>query len=84
EKSVVVPNPSCNAAHIKSQPSTAQNPNTGAVEGCEVEPDATPAVLLAEVVAVVLLLLPLNLSLPSESMCDQGAAQDWISHRCPP
>ncbi|MCI72953.1 hypothetical protein A2U01_0094217, partial [Trifolium medium] len=37
EKSVVVPSPSCNAAHIES--------------------DAAPAVLLAEVVAVVLLLL---------------------------
>ncbi|MCI78246.1 hypothetical protein A2U01_0099516, partial [Trifolium medium] len=56
EKSVVVPNPSCNAAHIKSQSSPAQNPNTSAAEGCEMDPDAAPAVLLAEVVAVALLL----------------------------
>ncbi|MCI58988.1 hypothetical protein A2U01_0080243, partial [Trifolium medium] len=42
-----------------------QNLNTGAAEGCEVEPDAAPAAVL--VVAVVLLLpgLPLNLSPPS-------------------
>ncbi|MCI92868.1 hypothetical protein A2U01_0114165, partial [Trifolium medium] len=43
EKSVVVPSPSYNAAHIDSQPSLAQNPNTGADGGCEVEPDAAPA-----------------------------------------
>ncbi|MCI84050.1 hypothetical protein A2U01_0105326, partial [Trifolium medium] len=54
EKSVVVPNPSCNAAHRESRPSPAQNLNTGANEGCEVDPDAAPALLLA----VVLLLLP--------------------------
>ncbi|MCI84255.1 hypothetical protein A2U01_0105531, partial [Trifolium medium] len=62
EKSVVVPNPSCNAAHRESQPSPAQNLYTGAAGGCEVEPDATPAVVLVVVlvvvVAVVLLLLP--------------------------
>ncbi|MCI91628.1 hypothetical protein A2U01_0112922, partial [Trifolium medium] len=69
-----------------SQPSPAQNPNTGAAGGCEVEPNAAPVVLLAVVVAVVLLLLPglpVNLSAPSENMCDQGVAQNWISHPCP-
>ncbi|MCI83852.1 hypothetical protein A2U01_0105128, partial [Trifolium medium] len=50
EKSVVVPNPSCNVAHKESQPSPAQNLNTVADGGCEVEPDAAPAVLLAVVV----------------------------------
>ncbi|MCI81064.1 hypothetical protein A2U01_0102336, partial [Trifolium medium] len=34
---------SCNAAHIESQPSPAQNPNIGAAGGCEVEPDAASA-----------------------------------------
>ncbi|MCI29008.1 hypothetical protein A2U01_0050212, partial [Trifolium medium] len=73
EKSVVVPSSSCSAAHIVSQPSPAQNLNTGTVKGCEVEPDAAPAVVL--VVAVVLLPgMPLNLSPPSGSMCDQGAS----------
>ncbi|MCI84839.1 hypothetical protein A2U01_0106117, partial [Trifolium medium] len=38
------------------QPSPVQNQNTGAAGGCEVEPDATSAVVL--VVAVALLLLP--------------------------
>ncbi|MCI95524.1 hypothetical protein A2U01_0116822, partial [Trifolium medium] len=47
----------CSAAHRESQPSPAQNLNTGAAKGCEVEPDVAPAVVLA-VVAVVLLLLP--------------------------
>ncbi|MCI25215.1 hypothetical protein A2U01_0046404, partial [Trifolium medium] len=78
----------CSAAHRESQPSPAQNPNTGAAKGCEVEPDAALAVLLAVVVvAVVLLLLPglpLNLSMPSKNRSDQGVAQRWISHRCPP
>ncbi|MCI63874.1 hypothetical protein A2U01_0085131, partial [Trifolium medium] len=50
------PNPSCNAAHRESQPSPAQNLYTGVAGGCEVEPDAAPAVLPAVVVAVVLLL----------------------------
>ncbi|MCI72354.1 hypothetical protein A2U01_0093617, partial [Trifolium medium] len=49
-----VPSPSCSAAHRESQPSPAQNLYTGAAEGCEVEPDVAPTVLLA----VVLLLLP--------------------------
>ncbi|MCI57124.1 hypothetical protein A2U01_0078375, partial [Trifolium medium] len=56
EKSVLVPSPSCSAAHIESQPFRAQNRNTNAVGGCEVEPDAAPVVVLVEV-AVVLLLL---------------------------
>ncbi|MCI82618.1 hypothetical protein A2U01_0103892, partial [Trifolium medium] len=38
EKSVVVPSPSCNAAHGVPQPSPAQNLNIGADGGCEVEP----------------------------------------------
>ncbi|MCI51463.1 hypothetical protein A2U01_0072707, partial [Trifolium medium] len=58
----------------ESQPSPAQNLNTGAAEGCEVEPDATPVVVLV-VVGAVVLLLPLNLSPPSESMCDRGVSQ---------
>ncbi|MCI79533.1 hypothetical protein A2U01_0100804, partial [Trifolium medium] len=67
EKSVVIPSPSCSAAHRESQASLAHNLNTGAAEGCEVEPDAADDVETG-VVAVVLLLLPvlpLNLSLPS-------------------
>ncbi|MCI82000.1 hypothetical protein A2U01_0103274, partial [Trifolium medium] len=43
----------------------AHNLNTGAVEGCKVEPDAAPATVLEVVVVVLLLVLPLNLSLPS-------------------
>ncbi|MCI82826.1 hypothetical protein A2U01_0104100, partial [Trifolium medium] len=60
----------------------AQNLNTGADGGCEVDPDA--AVLLAVVVAVVLLLLPVTPSLPSERKYDQEVAQHWQSHLCPP
>ncbi|MCI66827.1 hypothetical protein A2U01_0088085, partial [Trifolium medium] len=73
---------SCNAAHRESQPSLAQNLNNGAAGGCEVEPDAAPAVLLA----VVLLLprLPVNPSLPSGKMYDLEVVQQWISHLCPP
>ncbi|MCI79581.1 hypothetical protein A2U01_0100852, partial [Trifolium medium] len=58
----------------------------GADGGCEVEPDAAPAVLLAVVLAVVLLLpaLPVNPSLPSEKIYDQEVAQRWLSHLCPP
>ncbi|MCI89029.1 hypothetical protein A2U01_0110317, partial [Trifolium medium] len=48
-----VPSSSYNAAHRESQPSPAQNQNTGVAEGCKVEPDAAPAVLPAVVVAVV-------------------------------
>ncbi|MCI96275.1 hypothetical protein A2U01_0117575, partial [Trifolium medium] len=50
------------------------------------EPDAAPAVLLAVVVAVALLLpgLPVSLSPPSGNMCDQKVAQQWISRLCPP
>ncbi|MCI68632.1 hypothetical protein A2U01_0089893 [Trifolium medium] len=69
------------------QPSPAQNQNTGAAGGCELEPDAAPVVVLAVVVAVVLLLLPglpITPSMPSENMCDLGIAQRWISHQCPP
>ncbi|MCI54492.1 hypothetical protein A2U01_0075742, partial [Trifolium medium] len=55
EKSVVVPNPSCSAAHRESQPSATHNLNNGAAGGSKVEPDAAPAVLPAVVVAVVLL-----------------------------
>ncbi|MCI78966.1 hypothetical protein A2U01_0100237, partial [Trifolium medium] len=40
EKSVVVPSPSSNAGRKESQSSLAHNRNTGAAEGCEVEPDA--------------------------------------------
>ncbi|MCI90385.1 hypothetical protein A2U01_0111677, partial [Trifolium medium] len=64
-----------------------QNLYTGAAGGCEVEPDAAPAVLLAVVVAVVLLLLPglpVNPSLPFEKMYDLEVAQRWISRQCPP
>ncbi|MCI47000.1 hypothetical protein A2U01_0068241, partial [Trifolium medium] len=39
ERNVVIPSPSCSAAHRKTQPSLAHNRNTGAAEGCEVEPD---------------------------------------------
>ncbi|MCI74860.1 hypothetical protein A2U01_0096124, partial [Trifolium medium] len=62
----------------------AQNLNTGADGGCKVEPDVAAAVLLAVVMAVVLLLLPVTLSMPSENTCDLGVAQLWISHQCPP
>ncbi|MCI92233.1 hypothetical protein A2U01_0113529, partial [Trifolium medium] len=50
--------------------------------GCEVEPDAAPAVLLA----VVLLLPALHVtpSLPSEIMYDPEVALRWLSHPCPP
>ncbi|MCI65277.1 hypothetical protein A2U01_0086535, partial [Trifolium medium] len=83
--SVVIPSPSCNAAHRESQPSQAQNLNTGADGGCEVEPNAAPAVLPAVVVVVVLLLPVLHVtpSLPSERMYDQEVAQRWLSHPCP-
>ncbi|MCI83480.1 hypothetical protein A2U01_0104756, partial [Trifolium medium] len=70
--------------------SPTQNLNTGADGGCEVEPDAVPAVLLTVVVAVVLLLLPVlpvlpvTPSLPSEKMYDPEVAQCWLSHMCPP
>ncbi|MCI48299.1 hypothetical protein A2U01_0069542, partial [Trifolium medium] len=57
--SVVIPSPSCSAAHRESQPSLDHNLNTGAAEGCKVESDATDDVE-PKVVAVVLL-LPLNL-----------------------
>ncbi|MCI58914.1 hypothetical protein A2U01_0080169, partial [Trifolium medium] len=59
--------PSYSAGHRESQPSPARNRNTGAAEGCEMEPDAADdaADVEPEVVAVVLLLLPLNLSMPS-------------------
>ncbi|MCI66107.1 hypothetical protein A2U01_0087365, partial [Trifolium medium] len=69
-----------------SQPSPAQNLNTGAGGGCEVELDAAPAVLLAVVVVVVLLLsgLLVTPSLPSENMYDLEVTQLWISHQCPP
>ncbi|MCI81603.1 hypothetical protein A2U01_0102877, partial [Trifolium medium] len=63
------------------------NMNTGADGGCEVEPDAAPALLLSVVVAVVLLLLPelpVNSSLPSGRMYDLEVAQRWLSHPCPP
>ncbi|MCI96362.1 hypothetical protein A2U01_0117662 [Trifolium medium] len=61
--------------------------NTGADGGCEVDPDAAPAVLLTVVVVVVLLQLPVlsvTPSLPSEKMHDQEVAQRWLSHPCPP
>ncbi|MCI46835.1 hypothetical protein A2U01_0068076, partial [Trifolium medium] len=53
----------CSAANRESQPSPAQNLNTGAAEGYEVELDAAPAVVLVVVTVVVLLLpvLPLTL-----------------------
>ncbi|MCI56290.1 hypothetical protein A2U01_0077541, partial [Trifolium medium] len=55
---------------------------------CEVDPDATAAVLPAVVVAVVLLLLlpglPVTLSLTSEKMYDQEVAQRCLSHQCHP
>ncbi|MCI57115.1 hypothetical protein A2U01_0078366, partial [Trifolium medium] len=38
EKSVEVSSPSYSAAHRGSQPSPAQNQNTGAAGGCKVEP----------------------------------------------
>ncbi|MCI92193.1 hypothetical protein A2U01_0113489, partial [Trifolium medium] len=44
EKSVVVPSPSCSAAHRETQPSPAQNRNTVAAGECEVELDVAPAV----------------------------------------
>ncbi|MCI58998.1 hypothetical protein A2U01_0080253, partial [Trifolium medium] len=59
----------------------------GAAGGCEVEPDAAPAVLPAVVVDVVLLLLPelsVTLSLPSEKRYEPEVAQRWLSHQCPP
>ncbi|MCI58192.1 hypothetical protein A2U01_0079446, partial [Trifolium medium] len=40
EKNVAIPSPSCDAAHRESLPSPAHNLNTGAAEGCKVEPDA--------------------------------------------
>ncbi|MCI97120.1 hypothetical protein A2U01_0118420, partial [Trifolium medium] len=48
--------------------------------------DAAPAVLLAVVVAVVLLLpeLPVTPSLPSKKMYDLEVAQLWLSHQYPP
>ncbi|MCI94558.1 hypothetical protein A2U01_0115856, partial [Trifolium medium] len=39
---MVIPSPSCDAAHRESQP-FPHNLNTGAAEGCKVEPDAAPA-----------------------------------------
>ncbi|MCI67806.1 hypothetical protein A2U01_0089065, partial [Trifolium medium] len=74
----------------ESQPSPARNLYTGAAGGCEVEPDAASAVVLAVVLAVVVVVvlllpvLPVDLSLPSESMSDRRASQHWISHQCPP
>ncbi|MCI74847.1 hypothetical protein A2U01_0096111, partial [Trifolium medium] len=65
----------------------AQNLNTGADRGCEVEPDAASAVLLAVVVVVVLLLLPVlpvSPALPSGRKYDLEVAQPWLSHQCPP
>ncbi|MCI57816.1 hypothetical protein A2U01_0079067, partial [Trifolium medium] len=59
ESSVVIHSSSYSTGHTYTQPSPAQNLNTGAGGGCEVEPDVADAVLPAEVVAVVLLLLPL-------------------------
>ncbi|MCI51637.1 hypothetical protein A2U01_0072881, partial [Trifolium medium] len=67
KKNMVIPSPSCDVAHRESQASPSHNLNSGAAEGCKVEPDAASTAVL-EVVAVVLLLLhvlPLNLSLPS-------------------
>ncbi|MCI38020.1 hypothetical protein A2U01_0059248, partial [Trifolium medium] len=73
DSSVVIPNPSCSAAHKESQSSPTHNLNSGAAGGCEMDPDV--AVLLAVVVAVVLLpVLPVTLSLPSEKMYDQEVA----------
>ncbi|MCI87099.1 hypothetical protein A2U01_0108380, partial [Trifolium medium] len=54
ERNVVIPSSSCSAAHRESQPSPAHNLNTGAADGCKVEPDVAPATVL-EVVVVVLL-----------------------------
>ncbi|MCI58201.1 hypothetical protein A2U01_0079455, partial [Trifolium medium] len=64
-------------------PSPAQNQNNGAAGGCEEEPDVA-AVLPAVVVAVVLPLLPVTPSLPSERMYDLEVARCWLSHKCPP
>ncbi|MCI71437.1 hypothetical protein A2U01_0092700 [Trifolium medium] len=58
--------------------------NTGADGGCEVDPDAADVVLPVVVVAVVLPLLPVALSLPSERKYHQGVAQLGLSHQCPP
>ncbi|MCI64986.1 hypothetical protein A2U01_0086244, partial [Trifolium medium] len=57
--------------------------NSGAAGGCEVDPDA--AVLPAVTVVLLLLsVLPVTPALPSEKMYDQGVAQRWLSHQCPP
>ncbi|MCI51767.1 hypothetical protein A2U01_0073011, partial [Trifolium medium] len=61
EKSVVVPNPSCNASHINSQPSPVQSLYTGAAGRCEVEPDAAAAVALVVAVVLLLSVLPVTL-----------------------
>ncbi|MCI47629.1 hypothetical protein A2U01_0068871, partial [Trifolium medium] len=63
ERSVVIPSPSYNAGHKESQPSPTHNRNTGAAEGCEVEPDpadaANDAADVVEKVKVVPVMLPL-------------------------
>ncbi|MCI96338.1 hypothetical protein A2U01_0117638, partial [Trifolium medium] len=67
-----------------TQPSPAQNLNTGADGGCKVESDA--AVLPTVVVVVVLLLLlpelPINPTLPAERKYDLEVAQLGLSHQC--
>ncbi|MCI91894.1 hypothetical protein A2U01_0113189, partial [Trifolium medium] len=63
----------------------AQNLNTGADGGYEVDPDAV--VLPAVVVAVVLMLLPglpVSPALPAERRYNLEVAQLWLSHQCPP
>ncbi|MCI71940.1 hypothetical protein A2U01_0093203, partial [Trifolium medium] len=67
------------------QSSPAQNLNTGAGGGCEVDPDNV--VLPAVVMAVVLLLLPelpVNPALSAGRRYDLEVAQLGLSHQCPP
>ncbi|MCI88039.1 hypothetical protein A2U01_0109325, partial [Trifolium medium] len=51
--------------------------------GCEVDPDAAPAVLPA-VVLLLLPVLPVSPALPSERKYDEEVAQRWQSHQCTP
>ncbi|MCI82132.1 hypothetical protein A2U01_0103406, partial [Trifolium medium] len=53
----------------------------GAAGGCKVEPDAAPAALPAVAVAVVVLLLPVTPSLPSEKRYDLEVTQRGLSHQ---
>ncbi|MCI78616.1 hypothetical protein A2U01_0099887, partial [Trifolium medium] len=54
----------------------------GADGGCEVDPDAAPAMLPA-VVMLLLPVLPVALSMPAERRYDQGVAQLGLSHLRP-